>query len=99
MPKRKISGPEPYELDEATAERLEHLTAAADHELADERVGIRWRRASLDVVRQAAEIAGVAYQTYVKQVAFRQALTDLKDAKASGVLAAEKPTAGALGSR
>ena len=91
MPKRKISGPEPYEMDDATAARAERLTAAADRELGEEeRVGIRWQRASLNVVRQAADLAGVPYQTYVKQVAFRQALTDLKDAGAAGLVGQER---------
>ena len=69
----------------AEAEELTRLEAAADARFEEERVGIRWQRASLEVVRQAADLAGVPYQTYVKQVAFRQALTDLKDAAAVGV--------------
>ena len=91
MPRRSISGREPQEIGETTAERANPLTAAADRQLGEEeRVGIRWQRASLDVVRQAADLAGVPYQTYVKQVAFRQALTDLKDAGAAGVVPAAR---------
>ena len=44
---------------------------------------MRWSRQALEVVREAAELHGVPYQTYVKQVVFRQALTDLKDAAAA----------------
>src|SRR6266568_7164488 len=72
-------------ISRAEAEELTRLEAAADARFEEERVGIRWQRASLEVVRQAADLAGVPYQTYVKQVAFRQALTDLKDAAAVGV--------------
>jgi len=66
------------------------LEAGADARFKEERVGIRWQRAAFEVVRQACDLAGVPYQTYVKQVAFRQAPTDLKDAAAVGL-----PTAAA----
>jgi predicted DNA binding CopG/RHH family protein len=79
-------GPEPFELDDATAARLASLTEAADRELEEERVGLRWSARPLGVVKRAAALHGVPYQTYMKQVTLRQALTDLKDAIAAGVL-------------
>jgi predicted DNA binding CopG/RHH family protein len=63
---------------------LSRLEAAADARFVEEeRVNMRWSRHALDVVREAARLYGVPYQTYVKQVAYRQALTDLKDAQAA----------------
>ncbi len=45
---------------------------------AEAKVTIRWPREQLDVVRRAADLFGMPYQTYVKQAAFRAALDDLQ---------------------
>ena len=42
------------------------------------KVTMRWPRAQLDVVRKAAALFGMPYQSYVKQAAFRAALDDLQ---------------------
>ena len=79
------------ELDDETDARLLGMTAEADGEIAagesdgETRVNIRWDTAPLTTIRRAADLQGVPYQTYVKQAAFRQALTDLKDAEAAGL--------------
>ncbi len=39
----------------------------------------------MDIVRRAARLAGIPYQTYLKEVAFRGALQDLKAARDAGV--------------
>ncbi len=52
---------------------------------------LRWGRSQLDIVRRAASLAGIPYQTYLKEVAFRGALQDLKAARDAGV---EIPPAG-----
>lgn len=74
---------------ELSDDELDQLETAADalyeEKLREERLSMRWPRASLDTVRRAARLHGVPYQTYVKQVAVRQAITDLKDAAAAGV--------------
>lgn len=67
--------------------RIEEAVAAAELELADRagsevRVNFRWGQAQLDLVRQAAALADVPYQTYLKQAVYRQAVADLKDAAA-----------------
>jgi predicted DNA binding CopG/RHH family protein len=67
------------------AEELTRLESAADARYEEERVNMRWARAALETVREAARLHGVPYQTYVKQVAYRQALNDLRDAAAAGV--------------
>jgi predicted DNA binding CopG/RHH family protein len=46
---------------------------------------LRWGRAQLDVVRHAARLAGVPYQTYLKEAAFRSAIRDLRAAREAGV--------------
>jgi len=45
---------------------------------AEAKVTMRWPRGQLDVVRRAADLFGMPYQTYVKQAAFRAALEDLQ---------------------
>jgi len=47
------------------------------------KVTMRWPREQLDVVRKAAELFGMPYQTYVKQAAFRAALDDLQKLEAA----------------
>lgn len=46
---------------------------------------LRWGRAQLDVIRRAARLAGVPYQTYLKEAAFRCAVADLGAAREAGV--------------
>jgi hypothetical protein len=53
---------------------------------------LRWGRAQLAVVRRAASLAGVPYQTYLKEAAFRTALHDLQAARAAGVLVEARRT-------
>src|SRR6266581_1180551 len=82
---RHLSKPIEGEIPGEEAEELARLEVAADARYEEERVNMRWLRAALDTVREAARLHGVPYQTYVKQVAYRQALTDLKDAAAAGI--------------
>jgi len=76
------------------ADEIARLEAAADARFEEERVGLRWQRSSLEIVRAAAQLAGVPYQTYIKQATFRQALADLKDAAATGLAGAVGATSG-----
>lgn len=46
---------------------------------------LRWGKAQLDVVRRAAALAGVPYQTYLKEAAFRRAMEDLRLAREAHV--------------
>ena len=82
---RKLSPPTSGVATDEETEEIARLEQAAEARLEEERVSIRWPRGSLQVIREAAQLHGVPYQTYVKQVAFRQALTDMKDAAAAGV--------------
>jgi predicted DNA binding CopG/RHH family protein len=85
MPKQ-TRPPLASELSDDDIDRLEeNADAYYEERLREERLSMRWPRASLETVRQAARLLGVPYQTYVKQVAVRQAITDLKDAAAAGI--------------
>ena len=59
------------------------MTKTADEEIAAARVNFRWGRDQVELVKRVAQIMGVPYQTYIKQVVYKQALADLKEASAA----------------
>ena len=75
------------EEDAEVSELVSRLEAEADRELATGSVTLRWGKGQIAVVKRAAAILGVPYQTYLKQVVFRQALADIEHAES--VLAPE----------
>lgn len=74
------------ELLPEVAARAEAAVALADPQLEEARVHFRWGAAQVQVIKRAAALAGVPYQTWIKQVAWRQAMADLKDAATVGLL-------------
>jgi predicted DNA binding CopG/RHH family protein len=73
------------EEDPEISELVTRLEAAADRELAAGSVTLRWGREQIAVVKRAAALMGVPYQTYLKQVVFRQALADIERAQTVGI--------------
>jgi predicted DNA binding CopG/RHH family protein len=73
------------ELPEDEAQTFERQIAQADRDVEEARVNFRWGSKQVAVIKKAADLAGVPYQTYMKTVLFRQALADLAEAKALGV--------------
>jgi predicted DNA binding CopG/RHH family protein len=69
--------------DEATrfAAMEDQAERDAAREIREQRVNLRWSRDQVELIRRAAAIFGITYQTYLKQAAVRQALADLKAAK------------------
>jgi hypothetical protein len=90
MDKRVIEGPERYELSPEMQAHTERMTDEADADIEELRISMRWRNAQLAVVRKAAALFGMPYQTYMKQAAFRQAVVDLQAAE---VLSSDKSAA------
>ena len=68
--------------DAEVSELVSRLEAEADNEIAAGTVTLRWGKEQIGVVKRAAAILGVPYQTYLKQVVFRQALADIEQAGA-----------------
>ena len=66
-------------------ELAERHIARADQELSESRVNIRWGTEQLEVIREAARLAGVPYQSYVKEAAMRRAMEDLRTAREAGI--------------
>lgn len=58
--------------------------AAADEALSARKanVNFRWEASPLEVVRQAAQLAGVPYQTWMKQVLYKEAIATIAAARA-----------------
>jgi predicted DNA binding CopG/RHH family protein len=67
--------------DAEVSELVSRLEAEADQELATGVVTLRWGRGQIAVVKRAAALFGVPYQTYLKQAVFRQALADIEQAE------------------
>ncbi len=61
--------------------RLRGMIDQAELEIEETRVNFRWGKLQVDTVKRAAALAGVPYQTYMKQVVFRQAVADLRAAE------------------
>jgi len=68
--------------DPDVSELVTRLEADADREIAAGTVTLRWGKEQIAVVKRAAALMGVPYQTYLKQVVFRQALADIERAGA-----------------
>ena len=65
------------------AGKVEDMIAAADKEDELARLNFRWNKEPLDVVKHAAELMGIPYQTFIKQTVFEHALQVIKDVKLS----------------
>ena len=70
------------EEDADVAEMVTRLEEEADREIAAGTVTLRWGKDQIAVVKRAAATMGVPYQTYLKQVVFKQALADIEHAEA-----------------
>ncbi len=67
-----------FELTPEQAADFEKRIEEADKELDECRVNFRWQKDCLELVKQAASMIGVPYQTYIKQVLYKQAHEDCK---------------------
>ena len=67
----------PPELDA----KVRAMIDQAEQEIQETRVNFRWGKVQVDTVKRAAALAGVPYQTYIKQIVFRQAVADLRAAE------------------
>ncbi len=81
MAEPEIQGPFPYEMSPEMDAKVTAMTEQADVEAsrAEVRVSMRWGKAQVELVKRAAALFGMPYQTYVKQAAMRQAIADLRD--------------------
>jgi predicted DNA binding CopG/RHH family protein len=69
------------ELPEEQVEIINKFIDQAEKDLEEARVNFRWGTEQIELVKKVAKLMGVPYQTYIKQVVYRQCLQDLKDAE------------------
>lgn len=74
---------EPMDLSPEGAGDFERQIAEADEALEETRVNFRWGKEQLDMVKRAAEMIGVPYQTFLKLAVYERALEVLKGTKAA----------------
>lgn len=70
------------EEDADVSDMVTRLEEEADRDIAAGTVTLRWGKDQIAVVKRAAAIMGIPYQTYLKQVVFKQALADIQHAEA-----------------
>jgi predicted DNA binding CopG/RHH family protein len=80
--KRVLEGPFPAEVSEEDDEKIQAMIDQAEEDIAARRVSFRWGQEQIAIVKRAAALYGVPYQTYLKEAALRQAIADLKDLQA-----------------
>jgi predicted DNA binding CopG/RHH family protein len=68
--------------DAEVSEMVTRLEEQADRDIAAGTVTLRWGKEQIAVVKRAAAIMGIPYQTYLKQVVFKQAVADIEHAEA-----------------
>lgn len=71
------------EEDPEISELVSRMEQEADREIAAGTVTLRWGKEHIAVIKRAAAILGVPYQSYLKQVVFKQALADIQQAQAT----------------
>jgi predicted DNA binding CopG/RHH family protein len=57
------------------------MEETADTEIAAGTVTLRWGKEQIALAKRSAVIMGIPYQTYLKQVGFRQAMSDIEQAQ------------------
>lgn len=72
---------EDIELPNEQVELINKFIIQAEKDIEEARVNFRWGTKQLELVKKVANLMGVPYQTYIKQVVYRQCLQDLKDAE------------------
>jgi len=66
-------------MDAELSKKVERMIKQADSEFEEVRVNFRWGHKQLAVIKRAADLIGVPYQTYIKSVLMRQAREDIRD--------------------
>ena len=86
MSNRVIEGPTPYQMTSEQDEQAMGMIEQAENDLREIRVNMRWRQAQIDLIREAAGRLRMPYQVHIRQAAFRQAISDLKETEAMNVV-------------
>lgn len=60
--------------------QINEMEEQADRDVSAMNVNFRWGREQVALVKRAAALVGVPYQTYLKQVVWKQAVADIREA-------------------
>lgn len=74
----KIQIGEDIDLPEELDALISKKTEQAEQELEQTRMQIRWGTSQVEIIKRAAKLIGIPYQTYAKQILFRQAMEDIE---------------------
>lgn len=66
------------ELSDEMDKIIDKQIAKAEKDINQKKMQIRWGTKQIEVLKKAASIMGIPYQTYVKHVAYRQAMEDIE---------------------
>jgi len=67
------------EFSEKEDKRITKMIEQAEKELEETRVSFRWGKDQLEIIKRAADLMGIPYQTFLKLAAYEHALAVLKD--------------------
>ncbi len=68
-----------FEFEGEQAEKIEKMIEEADKEIEEARIFFRWNNQQLKLVKKAASLIGVPYQTYIKTVLIEKAVKDIRE--------------------
>lgn len=77
--KYEIGPGEVIELSPEENEQIEKMTVQAEADIEAARVNFRWDKQHVEVIKAAANLIGVPYQTYIKMVLFQHAAQVLRE--------------------
>ena len=82
MEEHVLKGPFPVEVSDEDDAKIQAMIDQAEEDIAARRVSFRWGHEQIAIIKRAAALYGVPYQTYLKEAALRQAIADIKDLQA-----------------
>jgi len=71
------------ELSSKLDKKIKRMTIDAEAEIDATRVNFRWEQDPLNLIKAVADAMGIPYQTYMKQVLYKQALDDFAKIQAN----------------
>lgn len=69
------------ELDMIIDQKIQEAEEDIEKEKKEARLQIRWRQGQMNLVKEAANLVGIPFETYAKHVLYRQAIKDIEKSK------------------
>ena len=66
------------ELSEEQTELIEKMTQQADNDIEEMQISFKLANQQLSIIKRAAGLLGIPYQTYIKESAVRQSVADIE---------------------